>query len=240
MSAYLREVLADAPAFYYPLRGVDVSGSSALDRSGNARHGTISGALAFDSDLFTPASGFDGAALRYIDTPYTAANTAAGTLEAWVRPTNPQTGATAEILSKIGYFAATTSDFPISLRAGSASVNRFAMLVDGGSDFSADQTLTAPTDFASDGLYHVLGAYSNASAPYLMVNGVVVATGTAQSIASSARAWRIGATPFEQSGGIGQNYYKGRLGHVAFYPAYLSQARALVHYETGRRAGVSY
>ena len=238
--SYLSEVLADAPAFYYPMRASDVSGTSVLDRSGNARHATATAGLTFGTDLFTPCSGFDGASARDITTPYATDHTAGGTLEAWVRPDNPQLGATSEILSKIGYYAVTVTDFPISLRAGSAATPRFALLIDGGSDFSADQTLTQGADFANQGLYHLVGAYSSTQVPYLMVNGTVVATGTAQSIASSGRAWRIGRAPFEQSGGIGQNYYKGKLGHVAFYPSFLSQARALVHWNEGRRMGVTY
>lgn len=239
--SYRSEVLVDAPAFYYPLLAGDVSGATAYDRSGNARHGTISGALAFGQDPFTPASGFDGVTSgRWITTPYTTDNPTNGTLEAWVRPASPQVSATAEVLSKIGYYAASVTDFPVSLKAGSSSLSRFQLLIDSGNDFAADQTLASASDYAANGLYHVIGAYSSTQVPYLMVNGTVVATGTSQSVASSGRAWRIGAAPFEQSGGVSQNFFKGSLGHVAFYPSFVTQARALVHWAEGRRLGTTY
>jgi hypothetical protein len=207
MTIYSATILADSPAAYYRLG--DLSGTSAADSSGNSNTGTYNGG--FSLGLVGAIAGENNAAVGFDGLTYVDNSVAVSgsfSLEAWIYPTS--VGAVEAPIIGSGFVLDNTG--ALCIGTGGASTGYFP-------------TFSTWTHVAlvSDGVN--LFGYAN---------GVLRRQFTA-TFAYTAGQARIGGRP-----DIGPNSdwsFHGSIDEVAIYPAVLSAARILAHYNAGIAQG---
>jgi hypothetical protein len=238
MTSLIAEVLADSPAFYWPLD--EGSGTVAYDASGNGRNGTVAGTAGWvTTEVYAPTGrcsdhDTDG---DVITSTYATDHVAAVTAEAWFRTVGSQADASPTIIGKITYYAVGALDFPYGIRLNGSG--QIEMVLSNGGDFSTDATLTGPV--VTDGRWHhVVGVFQNGTS-YLYLDGRQVASAaTSFNLSATTYAWAAARASAENGGGLGQSNFRGRLAHLAVYPSALSAARVAAPYNAARAAAATY
>lgn len=225
---YAQAVLADSPLGYWRL-GDAAGATTAVDSSGNARHGTpgtttnaptfnVAGLLTGDADT---AASFDGG--DYIQLPNTTAfNANTITAEAWA------TTSSAAIQEILGRDTGTAGQRVFQFRVN-AGVVEFTMF---------DSAGNAPTLLGAinvnNGARHHLVATWDGTTMTLYVDGVRDTTSvpgrTINQPASETRGMMIGA---RNNGPLGGTYFIGTLDEVAYYGTALSASQVAAHYTAG-------
>lgn len=209
---YAETVLADSPALFWPMD--ETSGTVATDASGNGNHGTYSGATLNQASLLPGDPGgsvsFDGVNDR-ITSLYQPAAAASRSFEGW------SSG------SPSGAFCGMSNGLPDFRAVGSAFIMRPTLA--GGAD---DATWAAALPASA---FHWVDTYNYATkTAELWINGV------SQGTRVTTSAWAVSAVTFI----VGDNFqaapnipFTGRQAKLAVYPAVLSGARILAHYNAG-------
>ncbi len=220
VSSYQSAVLADNPVSYWRLG--ELSGTTAAD-SVDGNPGTIkggvtlgaAGALVGDSDT---AMTFNGS-YAYINITDNANLNITGdfTLEAWAKLASLD-GVSRAVVHKGGTSGYSTWQYRLSVTSG--NVWRGTVYI-GGKSFDVTDSGT-PTLNGWD--YLVLTR--SGSTPTLYVNGVSVATGTANGALNSG----TGILAIGRTGSSSSHYFNGSIDEVAIYGAALSASRILAHY----------
>jgi len=230
------EILADAPAAYWPLD--DAAGSTAAtDRRGVTGAPSLAvtqvgsgGALDFGAAAVTSADGDAAAA-------FTPASDSAGkylsspridgvdpiTLEAWMRTSGIPATTPRIVLAATGDAAYNTDDLVIQVNTTTGyAAARFY-------DASGLTTYTATASVnVCDGTWHHLVAVITGGTLYLYVDGVATST--------AAAGWE--STPLWVSvGGATGQLFDGAVAHAAVYTSALSSTRIASHYAAGVGTG---
>lgn len=223
--SYSSEVLADSPAVYWRLG--ETSGTSAVDASGNGRHGTYTGAYTLNqTSLNTDPTGKSVALVRGVNggviTSSVGGSVSAFTLEGWVK-TGDGNGAFV-----IGRDHATVNADRLFWLWVNGVTPRVSIQYPLGSgsyvEVSAGASLTV-------GSIHHLAATYDGTTVRLYVDGAQAGTSTAVSGALNS-----GATV--SSGGVSiYSTTTGNLQDVAYYTTALSAARIAAHYAAGTASG---
>ena len=150
------------------------SGTTALDASGNANHGTIAGASR-TTGRFGRALRFDGSDDSVFIARSATLEPAAVTVEGWVRA-NASPGAFKHIISQGAYLCEVAS-YGLYTGAGGG----VAFYVSNGSDDQVAVSPQAPPSIWDGAWHHVAGTYDG-TAVRLFVDGAEVDTGTAATI----------------------------------------------------------
>lgn len=237
-ASYSAAVMAKTPAMYWKLD--ETSGTVGADSSGNSRNLTMNSptaGVAWVSDSGVPG----GRAWEQISnngynySAYTGMlNTSALTLMGYVKLlAATQPGAAPTIIGKTSYYAISTSDFPISLRAvGSGTNKRFGLFIDAGGNFTQENIIEAPSDWATNTWYHVTGVFEGGSGKTsrLLINGTRVASlSTNFTLSTGTSVWTAG-TMVDNSGGAGQSRIDGRMAQLAVFPSALTDAEVATIY----------
>jgi len=221
---YQATVLADSPVAYY--RFEEVSGTSALDSSGNGNTGTYTnGPLLAQAGLpqLGRAVSFDGIN-DHVVTPRTVATNF--TLELWLRTTaTSPAGAQAYqgdglVWSDVG---GTANDFVL------AALNDRAAFFTG----NPDTTVIGTTPLNNGGWHHVVATRTMGGAKQLYVDAVLQATGTTNGSPLNALAQIMIA-----GNTLDSRYFEGLVDEVAYYPTVLSLARIQAHFTAGTASQV--
>lgn len=228
---YAGQVLADAPSLYYRL--IETTGTVADDIGSLNADGTYTGGFTLNQAGFVPGGKsvlFGGSASAGRVVGSTQNLTSACTVECWINAAASGHGTDdiAFIVTKISYYADTTSDFPIAL-AWRPSTGRVELRLANSGDYALDMTLqSAPLTPGQN--YHVVGVYRASGLCELYINGDLAASSTIGfTISTNSRAWTIGgATPFSVP--ASNCAFAGRIGEVAIYGSALSAARVAAHY----------
>jgi hypothetical protein len=220
VSSYQSAVLADNPVSYWRLG--ELSGTTAAD-SVDGNPGTIkggvtlgaTGALVGDSDT---AMTFNGS-YAYIKVADNANLNITGdfTLEAWAKLASLD-GVSRAVVHKGGTSGYGTWQYRLSVTSG--NVWRGTVYI-GGSSYTVTDSGT-PTLNGWD--YLVLTR--NGSTLTLYVNGVSVATGTANGALNTS----TGILAIGRTGSSSSHYFDGSIDEVAIYGTALSASRILAHY----------
>jgi hypothetical protein len=150
------------------------SGTTAVDTSGNANHGTIAGASRI-TGRFGRSLRFDGVDDSVVIAPSASLEPAAVTVEGWVRgSTSP--GAFKHIISKGAYLCEVAS-----YGMSTGSNGGLAFYVSNGSDDQLAISALAPPTIWNGAWHHVAGTYDGTTVR-LFVDGVEVGEGTATTI----------------------------------------------------------
>jgi len=150
------------------------SGTTAVDTSGNANHGTINGADR-TSGRFGRALRFDGIDDSVFIAPSTTLESTAVTVESWVRgSTSP--GAFKHIISQ-GAYRCEVASYGLSTGGNGG----LAFYVSNGSDDELAISPLAPPVIWNGAWHHVAGTYDGTTVR-LFVDGVEVGAGTAATI----------------------------------------------------------
>jgi hypothetical protein len=149
------------------------SGTTALDSSGNANHGTISGASR-TTGRFGRSLRFDGNDDSVFIARSATLEPAAVTVESWVRG-SASPGAFKHIISQGAYQCEVAS---YGLYTGAGGI---AFYVSNGSDDQVAVSPQAPPSIWDGAWHHVAGTYDG-TAVRLFVDGAEVGTGTAAAI----------------------------------------------------------
>lgn len=216
------QIMQDSPRAYWPLN--ELSGTTAFDVSGNALHGTYTGAV-------TPSAVgpggrsvlFNGAGQR-MGAPSNALLNLGDVLsiECWVRRNS-------------------ASDVTHSLfgKGDSAMVIRF--LADNTlqclkSHIGAPTTSTVLTIPDLTVFHHIAATKSAGAIPSIYVDGVLVSSGgTAGVFANGGNNWTLNS----DQNSVGAYVEPGNqyISHAAVFPTVLSADRIKAHYEAGVRSG---
>lgn len=225
---YAAEVLADNPLAYY--RHGEAAGTTLVDASGNARHGSyLNGPVLGAAGLLTAdantAATYDGVNDRAV-VPYAAWMQGpfnAFTVEAWVKPSAIDSG-TDLLVDRTNLGGLADGNYQFYLKRITGSTYGVLMRIGG---VQRDLT-TAPAGLAAVGQRaHVVGVYDGA-ALRLYVNGVQVA-----SLAATGTLANGGTLPLTIASSQSANAFPGVVDEVAVYGTALSAERILAHYQIG-------
>ena len=233
---YSVQVLADAPAVYYPLNETAGGGGVyAADYSGNARHGAYNSSLLGTAGLYFRAPltlypalsmnqssvGFTSTLVSFVHSRAQLADYASFSLEVWMAAIAAQS---AQLVSLGGSAAASTqTDAAVSI-ASSGSVTCAC---------NVSHALTAVTAVAHtpfDGKpHHIVCTYNASSSELaLYIDGQLSSNRTAGPRTVAGPLFlRVGGDQYRSQG-----FFSGVLGSVALYNRSLSSARLLSHYQT--------
>lgn len=227
--AYADEVLADSPLVYWRLG--ESSGTSAVDASGNGRHGTYAGPTLgatglLAGDLDTAAS-FDGSndmvSIAY-DSSWMAP--AAFTAEAWFKPSRV-TGHN-QIIGHVNYLVITSANYSFHVRWSDATLH-----VGIGTSVGNYTEVTVPSVTIAVGVtYHVAMTWDGTTVRVYLDGSEV------HSFSKSGTLWNGSGAAF----GVGKNAANntapagGVIDEAAFYGTALSGARIAAHYAAGTAA----
>jgi hypothetical protein len=211
--------LSDGLVAYYPFDG------NANDASGNALHGSLSGATPVP-DRFGQSSGalyFDGSN-DYVEVSDNAVlHIQQLTLSAWVSPDTPLTGQKT-VIDKDEFL----NGWQICLQSIQPNQDYSWF---GVARFPTWYVATNKIDFSAGKWYHVLGTYDG-SAVRFFVNGILMSSSPCQgAIQYGTTAMEIGRNSYEP--GNTSYYFKGKIDDVRIYNRALSSSEILQLYTMG-------
>jgi O-glycosyl hydrolase len=224
-SSYDQAVLADSPTLFYPLTGT--STTVAEDASGHGNNGTIAGGVT--PGVAGPLVGAASTAVQldgksgyiYDDTAFSSPQTY--TLEMWFKTTTNEGG------KLIGFGSSQTGL--------SGSDDRHVYMTDSGEVVfgvypNEVVTIASPGTY-NDGRWHLLDATQGPNGLALYIDGELVASAPYTSSAASYQGyWRIGYDTLHGWPEASSSYYfRGDVADVAVYPAALTPAQILAHYD---------
>ena len=224
LSAYMSEVLVDAPAVYHPLQ--EASGTLMLDYSGNKRDGTYVGGVALQdtADPEVPSSflrkhvRLDGTDDHLLLDP-----------SSWFNPAG--TGFTLEMHIRIRTWEqyARILDF-----ANAASTADMYFIPSGAS--SVWQWRTNGTDVQPsprtdlNRWMHLVWTVTSAGVGQVWIDGALFTSGNTGAPTAGTRAYKyIGRSSYP-----GDPYLDASLAHVAIYHSVLSDARKIAHFNASQ------
>jgi hypothetical protein len=239
-ASYPATVLSQSPLVYYrfndlvsALPPVVATNSGALGVPGNGVYVNCPahpqpGALAGSAD--TSAS-FDGQG-QSVDVPFDASLNQSGpfTIEAWVRLT-AFTNFNRTVIASRWVATGVQQGYQLRVR-NAAGANNWQFTTFNG---TGANDLNGGPNVPFNEWTHVVATHDG-SLNRIYVNGVLVATSAAAvtyAPNSTAGVFRIGGGLSENSGG---DFWPGGIDEVAFYPAALSDADILAHYQNGTNA----
>jgi hypothetical protein len=189
----------------------ETSGSQAIDASGNANHGQISGATRLATTRFGRALQFDGRDdLVNIKHSASLGLTKAMTLEAWVYPTARLSGSPTVLLKE------RSGGLAYALDANSDATLRPSSTINVG---GADRQLAAGPQLPSNTWTHLAATYDGAT-QRLYVNGQLAGSRPQTgSIATSDGTLRIGGSAI-----VNDEFFTGYVDEVRVYNRALTQA----------------
>jgi RHS repeat-associated protein len=229
-AGYSATIQADSPAVYYRLG--ESSGSSAADASGNNRTGTYAGtvtlgaagALVGDNDT---AVSFGGGYVQYAAGTGLPTGTSARTFESWVKTTST---ADQVVLSYGGQGNGYCNNLESGLGLTAGSQVTFITAYDCNGGYTP-LTVGAPRQIA-DGSWHLLDATWDGTTVTAYLDG--------HAIGSQAFSTSLGTT---DSNGLevgretdARRAFSGSLDEVAVYPAALTSAQVLAHFNASGNA----
>ncbi len=88
--------------------------------------------------------------------------------------------------------------------------------------------ITSPTSYNNNQWHHVVGQLSS-SGMQLYIDGALIGTNPNTTVNAYNGYWRVGG----DNGWAGDTYWKGTVDEVAVYPAPLTSAQVLAHYQQG-------
>ena len=227
---YWEEVALDTPLKYFRMN--ETSGTVANEYNGGV-NGIYSGSFTYSSDSMLPVGGRSiefayGPPKGTLDLNFNANYTTICTLEFLFKADATQSASTPHIYSKNQFFAAAFPDFPISIRWDTANTRLQAVLSSGG-DFTADLTLNSTT-LSTATWHHVVFVYRGNGLCELYINGALDASASIGfSISSTSMNWLVGSAT-ENSGGVNNTAFVGKIAEVAFYDKGLSASRIAAHF----------
>jgi Concanavalin A-like lectin/glucanases superfamily len=229
---YEQQVLADSPVAYYRLN--ETSGTTATKQGSGGANGTYQNAFTLNQTGFTAdgksvllaGTGSEGTASG-IDCNFSTDYVSALSLECFFNATPGGSKVNACLITKSSYFAFGVNDFPVSLIWNEAT-ETLSLVASIGNDFSQDIVLSEALSEGVD--YHAAAVIRGSGTCDLLVNGVIVQSGTiAGNLSTTSQTWKIGKA-LENGGGAGLSSFSGRIAEVAIYAAALSEARFAAHY----------
>ena len=231
---YWTEVLADSPTAYWRLN--ELTGTTAVDLTGNGRTGTIVGGVELGHvGALSPAGlgravsvdGIDGGVTvadhADLDADTSAPSTGHFSVEAWVYPTS----------------ATETTRYIVHKQSGAGAgwylytygTGCYLYLVDADTDtaYSTGTTLTL------NAWNHLVGVIDRTAQRCLLYrNGVVTgAGGDTTAVGNLANAVNLG---IGRTAAIASGPFLGRIAEVAIYQSALSSARIAAHYAAAKRS----
>lgn len=223
-SGYHSAVLADSPIVYLTLD--DASGTTAVDSSGNAHHGTYVGSPTLGASPLLPTAGgqavtFARASSQYVtlgDVTALDGITSAWSLECWMKPS--ATGNSGLALISHGYDGSRVA-FALGFGLSDNGSNLQGGFYNGGWHVVDAGAVTAST------VYHVVVTWDG-TVLTLYKNGNSAATNTPGSGPSNAAQTTYVGRRWDTSGG--GIYFDGVLDEVAIYGSALSSTRVAAHY----------
>lgn len=235
LSPYVAEVLADSPDYYHRMNEATDATLTAEVGSTGSYVGSPSmraGLLSRDGNSVE----FDGSTQRAGATQ-PSAETSSFTMEAWFSCDDVN-----------------AANFQVIFEEGGAT-NGVNLYVYDGSVYGIMYTgstmrSVVSAAISSNTVYHVVYAYDDATpTTALYLNGVsvgTVTTNTGDPLTNHNDTVGIAATlsgtRFHDgtvTSGSGLYFFSGRIGDIAYYPAALSAARTLAHYEAGQAVGLA-
>jgi hypothetical protein len=236
------EILADNPYAYYKLG--EISGTSAIDYSGNNRHGgyenfsatSVTGLLA--SDPTSKATYFSGDTTSYsapnINTGFNTHFTSGLTIEVTFKvDANINTSISRDytIVAQRRYYAGTWTEHPFGIRYNNIT-SEVSVALSKGDDYNSDNIFTFL--IAKDTVYNLIFVYRPSASCELWINGYLIESKTINfAINASSLLWRIGGSdeyPGEPSGQYRTRFH-GTIDEVVFYDYPLSSERIKSHYK---------
>jgi hypothetical protein len=227
-SFYEQTVLADHPTAYYRLG--ELSGSTAVDSSGNGHNGTYLGGVALGQsgaivDDPNTSAGFNGTS-SIVDTNFKPADLSF-TIEAWIKPSSAVSQQQV-IGGEGGWAALVYNGADVS---GHAEITAF----DGTQFFGVSTPQTLPLNQWS----YLVGTWDNTSKVMnIYLDGVLDASlsfpGKTVVPGDPFGRFQIGAFNETLHGGTyNAQYFQGGIDEVAYYSYALSADQIGIHYEAG-------
>jgi Concanavalin A-like lectin/glucanases superfamily len=229
-SSYISVVAADKPLAYYRMN--ESTGTVLTDSSGNGKSGSYTAGY----KLAQPALLIGDSAAKSVAFPSGYATSQATwtaqavTAECWIRPTASDLAGSPRIMSN-AWTDHSGNGFMLWLNAGTAG-------------FSAGWNAPVGTSAMTAGsVYHVVGAYDNATGATLYVNGIAVANKMPGAVPTPQTGDYNGTTyigVLNAVGGVGlTNYFQGTISDCALYDHALTPARVAAHYNAGAQANIT-
>lgn len=222
---YSSAVTSRAPSVYWPF---DETSGSPQDASGNAAHGTASGSGVTRRQASALGSGtawaFDGTAGCVVGST-TFTNPIRFSMSAWFRTTSTTGGyllGFSEVATATPGTVATNRDRHVYLSATGQVV----------AGTTGNQIITSPASY-NDGQWHHVAFTRGDDYPRLYVDGRLVATAGANSVANYTGRWRAGCGYVADWPGGVPSYFNGAIDEVAFHPVQLSAATVRWQYLSG-------
>jgi hypothetical protein len=230
LSAYprLAPTALDSPYLLY--RFNEVSGTSAIDGSGNGRTGTlrgtstwVAGSCALNSSPALTLNGTSG----YVSTPTAVAGPNVFTIEIWFRTTTTSGGRLIGF-GNLQTGASTSFDRHIYM-------TNAGRLIFGVRPGTPRRTVTSTASY-NDGAWHLVTATLSSAGMRLYVDGVLVASSSAATTAQSGTGyWRIGyGTLSGWRSAPTSAFFGGTVDNAAVYTTALTATQVAAHYAAGR------
>jgi hypothetical protein len=205
---------------YWPFDGNDISGTSAIDRSGQGNNGTLTNGPTVTEGRSGQGLSFNGSN-QYATVPDSAALDigTATTFSVWVKPTTTTfTGGSAIVFRK---WSSGAEDKYVSLTDG-GNIGFYLYNAFGGSE------LIATSSFSANAWTHIVGRYDGSVAE-IYANGIKVASKSASGdVADGAGVLTIGRNP---DGLV--NYFPGSIDEPRIYNRALSASEIWDLYQLG-------
>lgn len=227
-SAYSAAVLADSPLAYY--RFGDLSGTTALDSSGNTRNGTYN-AVTLGATGATPSDGdkaatFNGTSsyMRVAPTAWVPNLAGNWTVECWVNYTTTALGVILAMRADDGLDAGTSCVFLTGRTAG-----RVSMEV---GDISIAGNRIAAAGTQNNGAWHHLAAtYITSTATFAAyLDGSLITSVVRSGTTNSATLRGLNVGSNRSSSSTTLQWFAGSIDEVAVYGTNLSAGRIAAHY----------
>jgi hypothetical protein len=217
---------------YWPLD--ELSGTVANDISGNGYNaayvGTPTlGAASIETGL-TKSVSLNGSS-QYVEvaTPPAALQIVNGSFEGWWQPSViPTASGTGGAIINNSYTYPPGNNINVGLGFDANTVGNNPGYATFGNYTASNTTwyyITGTSNLVANTPYHMVGVNDGTNL-YLYINGVLVATGAANTFTPTANAILMGA-------GDNGGYLTGLLSNVAMYSSYLTAAQVLQHYNAG-------
>jgi hypothetical protein len=205
---------------YWPFDSPDISGTTAFDRSGNARNGTISGATTSDGKI-NGALSFNGT-IDYINLGSVAAfNSSAISVSTWIKADDVTNFST---VFGIKNSANTVWRDYIDIRNGKIEVQW-------GVDAANYRIYSSTNAVLTTGAwYHVVATIAGNAGPRIYVNGNLVPSAISKAAGLPYLATTQVAS-IGRSGAYNGQYFKGIIDEVRIYGRVLSAAEVLSLYQ---------
>lgn len=228
---YATEIATDSPALWF--RSSESSGTVATNAGslGASGVGTYTGTIALLQDGLVPggySAGYGGAAAagRIVSADATNYGTACSLESVFVAGASGH-GDLGALVGKATYYAAATTDFPISL-VWRPDVSKVAFRIANGTGWAYTAELLSAV-LATDVVVHAVGVYRISGLCELYINGTLADSITiASGLPAPSVPWTVGGlTP--NSVGADASAFKGRISEAAVYSTALSSARIAAH-----------